>query len=385
MRILHLLKTSNGASWAQRQMRELVKLGHEIHVVLPRGGRLLNEYRRDNINIHFLDINFLPTKAWQFSKMVFSLREIINKLKPDLVHSHFVNTTLVARAALWNTDIPLLFQVPGPLHLENPLISRLGVFLSRNKDYWGASSDFIRKRYLKLGVDKKRLFYAPYSPDISRFIPKDKYQARKSFGFDYNNKFIGMVAYFYPPRFFLGYTRGIKGHEDLIDAVALSLKERNDINCLMVGGPYNNRAKNYMKKVQKYAKEKCESHIIFLGELNDIPEILACLDIAIVPSLSENYGGVGEALLMEIPTIATSVGGIPEIIKHGKTGFLVPKKSPNLIYEYINYIFKNEDEAKKIAKAGRDLILNLFDPCKTAKKISSIYVTIADKNNKFKS
>lgn len=378
MRVLHLVKTSNGASWAERQMMELVKLGHEVHVVLPGKGRLLNEYIKDKVNVHFLDINFLPNKCWLLPKMAFSLKKLINEINPDLVHSHFVNTTLVARIALWKSNIPLLFQIPGPLHLENPIISRLEVFFSRKKDYWCASSDYILNRYIRLGLDYKRIFNVPYPAEVSKFIPKDKNEARKILRFDSNKILVGMVAYFYPPRPFLGYTRGIKGHEDLINAIALCLKKRNDIYCLMVGGPYNKRAKNYMKRVQKYAEEKCGNHVIFLGERNNIPDILACLDIAVVPSLSENYGGVVESLLMEIPTIGTATGGIPELIKNGKTGFLVSPRSPKEIFLSIMSILENLDSAKKIAIEGRKYVLNVFDPLNVASKLSLNYKKILD-------
>jgi len=192
-------------------------------------------------------------------------------------------------------------------------------------------------------------------------------------GFDEKIKLIGMVAYFYPPRPLLGYFRGIKGHEDLIDAFALCLKERSDIKCVIIGGPYGRRAVTYMEKIVAYGKRKCGENIIFMGFRNDVPLILSSLDIALIPSLSENYGGALEALLMEVPTIATSVGGIPEIIQTGHTGFLVKPKSPKDIYEKIIYVLDNEETAKKTAIQGRRLVLNKFNPDETSTLICSIY------------
>ena len=58
MRILHLVKTSVGATWALRQMRELVKLGLEIHVALPPGGHLVSEYEGAGIIVHPLQFDF---------------------------------------------------------------------------------------------------------------------------------------------------------------------------------------------------------------------------------------------------------------------------------------------------------------------------------------
>lgn len=373
MRVLHLVKTAEGATWAERQMRELVKLGLEIHVVLPNEGRLAKQYKKDNIIVHYLNLNFLIKHYWLLPRMVRDLKKLIEQVKPDLVHSHFVNTTLVARFALKKSMIPLLFQVPGPLHLENTLIGKLETLTARKMDYWCSSSKYTFIKYKKIGIKDERIFYAPYSVEVSKFRPKKKLEARKDMGYDENLRIVGMVAYFYPPRLFLGYTRGIKGHEDLIDAIALCLKNKIDLYCLMVGGPYGVRGIGYMNRVKAYAQKKCGTRIRFLGEQENIPNLISCFDVAVVPSLSENYGGVIESLLMEIPTIGTAVGGIPEIIKHFKTGFLVPKKSPEMISKVIEYIFNNEKEAKEIAKEGRKAVLEMFEPESTAKNILNIY------------
>jgi glycosyltransferase involved in cell wall biosynthesis len=275
-----------------------------------------------------------------------------------------------------NYKIPLLFQVPGPLHLENIMTSMIDIYGARKLDYWCASCYWTKQRYLSLGVPSGRVFNVPYGPEIEIFSPVEKNFAREILGLDKDKKIIGMVAYFYPPRFWLGYTRGIKGHEDLIDAMSICLKKRQDIICLMVGGPYNKRAINYMEKVRKYAKNKCDNKILFLGERHDIPLILAALDIVVVPSLSENFGGTVEALLMEKPVIATNVGGIPEIIRDKETGILIPPKSPYNLAKAILYLLENERGSELMGKSGRLLVKQLFDLKKLAKEILLVYQKI---------
>jgi len=143
MRILHLVKTSDGASWAERQMRELVNIGYDIHVALPGEGKLIDKYIQDKIKIHFLDLNVPIKESYKIPFLVSKLKKLVKEIKPDIIHSHFVITTLMARLALKNTRIPLLFEVPGPLHLENPIISRLEIFASRKYDF-GAAHQNIR-------------------------------------------------------------------------------------------------------------------------------------------------------------------------------------------------------------------------------------------------
>ena len=76
-------------------------------------------------------------------------------------------------------------------------------------------------------------------------------------------KLVGMVAYMYSPKKYLGQRRGLKGHEDLIDAFEICLKDDPDIRCVIVGGAWNN-ATGYEQSVRSYAYEKCGDQIIFL-------------------------------------------------------------------------------------------------------------------------
>ena len=55
--------------------------------------------------------------------------------------------------------------------------------------------------------------------------------------------------------------------------------------------------------------------VVFTGHRDDVPDVLASMDVAVQCSLSENYGGTIEALLMERPTVATRVGGMPETVR----------------------------------------------------------------------
>ena len=96
MRTLHLLKTSVGARWALLQLRELMRLGIDCHVVVPRRSRPRAAVRRAGVNVHVLDLNAMPaTPAW--FRAARALRSWWTSQSPDVVHSHFVATTLLMR------------------------------------------------------------------------------------------------------------------------------------------------------------------------------------------------------------------------------------------------------------------------------------------------
>jgi glycosyltransferase involved in cell wall biosynthesis len=192
-------------------------------------------------------------------------------------------------------------------------------------------------------------------------------------------RIVGMVAYMYGPKRYLGQRRGLKGHEDLIDACKILLKNDPNLRCVIVGGPWNT-AVGYEKQLRRYAQRQCGDRVIFLGTRFDIPDLYADFDVAVHPSHSENVGGAVESLLLGIPTIATRVGGFPDLIRDGETGWLVPAKNPLALASAILEVLNNRDEALKRAQSGQRLARDLFDVRNSAAGIKTIYEQILSRS-----
>ena len=369
MKVLHLVKTSVGAIWAYRQMRELANLEVEVHVALPSNGPLLKQYESAGIYIHSIDYD-LKT----FFKTAKRLRQIVEEVKPDIIHSHFVLTTIFMRLTLRKYNIPRIFQVPGPLHLENFVFRNIDLILSQKNDHWIGSCNWTVQKYLQSGISKERLFLSYYGGD-SNFIKKQEGILKATLGLDKNAFVVGMVAYMYAPKRYLGQKRGLKGHEDFIDALALLLNKYPNLYGVCIGGAWDN-AISYEKKVINYAKRKCGNRMIFLGNRNDVPALYGDMDLVVHPSHSENLGGAGESLSLEVPTIATNVGGFPDIIIHNKTGLLINPKAPSELASAIEKFINKDVDIELFKKEGLLLINDMPDVRKTAKEILTIYSNI---------
>lgn len=373
MKVLHLVKTTAGATWALRQIRELVQQGVEVHVTLPDSAGLASQYAAYGATVHILDTDLPVHRPWRWQRTASSIRRLVSHVRPDIIHSHFVGTTLSARLALgMNHSVPRVFHVPGPLHLEHAAFRELDVGTAGPRDHWIGSCKWTCERYLASGVDPRRVHLAYYGTDTDQFVPRAEGALRTELGIAASTRVVGMVAYMYAPKRYLGQVRGLKGHEDLIDAVAACLQRGYDIVCVMVGGPWAH-AEAYAKRVRAYGRKRCGSRVVFLGSRNDVPSLYPDFDVAVHPSHSENVGGAGESLLLAVPTIASAVGGLPDLVIPGVTGSLVPRKDPDALASAICAMLDDPKGARRMASQGRELALRMLNVQKSVLDVLACY------------
>jgi glycosyltransferase involved in cell wall biosynthesis len=179
----------------------------------------------------------------------------------------------------------------------------------------------------------------------------------------------------YAPKRYLGQARGLKGHEDLIDAIALCLSRGKDVACVFAGSAWNG-AVRYEERVRAYGRKRLGERAIFLGSRRDVPQIYRDFDVAVHPSHSENAGGAVESLLAAVPTVATSVGGLPDVIIPGETGWLVPPRSPSRLADAILEVLADPVRAGEMARRGQERVRAMFDVSKNACEVARIYSAI---------
>jgi len=115
---------------------------------------------------------------------------------------------------------------------------------------------------------------------------------------------------------------------------------------------------------------------MFLGPRDDVPDLYPDMDVAVHPSHSENVGGAAESLLLCVPTIATAVGGLPDVVIEGETGWLVPPRRPDQLASAILAALRDPIRAGDMAARGRELATRLLDVKRNAQEILEIYETV---------
>lgn len=383
MRVLHVVKTADGAQWAALQAQVLTRCGIQVHVALPSAvGEMIALWCQAGIIIHELDCSLSLKTPWLFAERAKAIRRLIAQVQPDLIHSHFVTTTLMLRLTLGREHpIPRLFQVPGPLHLEHALY-RLGeIATAGTSDFWIASSNYTRQLYLASGVPASRVFLSYYGTLIKQnntILSNHRIRSR----FPSDACIIGNINYMYPPKWYLGQTKGLKRHEDVIDALGIICQKRADVVGVLVGGEWG-RGRKYEQQLRRRAYRVAGERIILPGRIqyNGAADLWQEFDVAVHVPISENCGGVVEPLLAGVPTIASRVGGLPEVVIDGKTGWLVPPENPAQLANTILQVLDNPEQAQDRAQRGKQLVTQMFDVNRTGKEISQIYQAVLSKSS----
>lgn len=383
MKVLHVVKTAVGAGWVYQQVRVLRSLGIHVVVALPSTTEgFAPLYKRAGATVVRVNLNFRAQHLWRVPAVVKACRQLIREVKPDVVHSHHVGTAFALRVAIGKeSGVPHIFQVPGPLHLEQGAFAVLDRWLAGSNDYWIATCQWTRRKYIELGVEPRRVFLAYAGTDWEPFAGGRTGRLRKELGISDGVPLIGMVSYMYAPVWFLGQRRGLKGHEDFMAALALARNVRPEIRGAIIGGAWGD-ATWYEERLRKLGARACNGALTFCGHRTDVPTIYPDLDLAVVPSHSENCGGALEPLLSGIPVVATNVGGLPDLIEPGTTGWLVSPRDSKALAGAMLDALRNPEEARRRAIEGRERARSLFDIGKVGREVAAIYEEVLSRSAK---
>jgi glycosyltransferase involved in cell wall biosynthesis len=374
MKVLHVVKTAVGASWVYHQVRVLRSLGIQIVVALPSDtDGLAPRYRQAGAEVVRAEFDFPADAPWRFPAPVQTCRDLVRQIRPDLIHTHHVGTTLTVRLALGKkSPIPRVFQVAGPLHLEHSLFANLDIYTAGPQDRWVATCEWTRRKYHQLGIPSNRVFLSYSGTDTRLFRETRTGHLRRELDISKETPLVGLVCYIYAPKWYLGQSRGLKGHEDFFAALRGVRELRPEIRGVVIGGAWG-RAAWYEKRLRKLGARICGGSLTFLGTRTDVPALYADLDLAVVPSHSENVGGAVESLLSGVPVVATNVGGLPDLIQENRTGFVVPPRNPKALATAISAALDDRDEARRRTMNGQTLARSLFDVERTGREVAGIY------------
>ncbi|MCK4794667.1 MAG: glycosyltransferase [Desulfobacteraceae bacterium] len=345
---------------AENQMYTLIShlSGHacSCHVFVLQQGGSFNRY------IHELGVptydgglqkSDLVRAPWKLIRAEWRLLRIIFRVKPVIVHSFLPLVTFMGALAGRMAKVPLVITSRRALgkHQERHILLRPFDLLANrlshrvtvnSKAVW---EDTVHRDY----IDPGKLVLIHNGVD---FIPFDsakpfRKEVRKKLGIRSREKVIIIVANLIP----------YKGHSDLLEAAQVVLKNIPQVVFLLVGDD-----RGIGRDLKEMATDLgIAAKVKFLGLRHDIPQLLAASDLSVLPSHEEGFSNVIlESMAAGLPIVATNVGGNPEAIEDGVTGWLVPPKNPTAMAEKIVDLLNDPQRARSWGKKGRKRVGETF-------------------------
>jgi len=391
LRIAQVAAARENCQWLVDLSRDLAARGYEVVAIVDDAhGELANRLTEAGIRVCAAPMLFatdrdrgrLPFFALQIPIATVRLARILRREQIDIVHSHIFISVFIARLAAALARTRHVAMIPGPRHLEAPLTRMADRLTWRLDDVTVAGCRYTHDLYATLGANAERLTTIYYGADAERFDPAraDGAAVRRALGLGVDTPLVTLVAHFYAPTSGAQTPertrgRGLKGHDDFLNAARIIATRMPEVRFVLAGAGVMDRGETFRQQLINECRGDAllRHRVLFTGHHHDIPSLLAASDVSVQCSLTENLGGTIEALLMESPVVATRVGGMPESVRDGETGLLVPPSDPDALAAAILRLLNDRDEAAAFGRAGRRLMLERFTWQRTVDDVEQVY------------
>jgi glycosyltransferase involved in cell wall biosynthesis len=371
---------SGAGGGAQSSVRNLVaRLDHDrfdTEVVALSDGPAVRWLRAVGITTHVID-------ETDDDVAQAALLELFRRRPPDIVHNHMYRAEVVgtrAAVALADVGLPRPYVI-GTVHssrvrseADKALMRRLTPQMDR---LIAVSKAIVAK------IEAEGRTGAPVE-QIYNGVDLEKYSQTEAcctlpeeYGFPEGTPLVGVVARLEPE----------KGHATLLEAWPTVLAKMPNARLLIVGEGSQRELLEAQAESLDLLGERCSGDrcvgtrkarpgatVLFTGLRDDVPNVTAALDVAVLPSYREAQGlAILEAMALRRPVVATAVGGVPEMIVNGKTGLLVEPHDAVALGNAIALVLNDHPLADMLARAGHDYVVTNFSIEHMVDAVARIY------------
>lgn len=336
--------------------KTLAQRDHEIHFIsssLP--------FRLSHVagNIFFHEVNVQSYPLFESPPYTLSLTskmvDIVKHAGLDVLHVHYAiphaTSAVMARQILAREGIslPVVTTLHGTditLIGQDPSFAPVVTWSINESDGVTAVSNYLRQQtYDHFAVDNG-IEVIPNFIDTDRFHRQDKEHFKQALCPN-GEKVIVHVSNFRP----------VKNTKQVVEIFHRVQDETEDVKLLLVGdGPERVPTERKARELGVY------DDIRFLGKQDPIEEILSIADVFLMPSASETFGLAAlEAMACRVPTVVSDVGGLPELVVDGETGYLCPVDDVDAFTDRTRTLLNDQDLHGQMAQAARDRAVETFD------------------------
>lgn len=303
----------------------------------------------------------------------YGLARLMRKLNLDLIHTHGVRANFLGRYATKLTGIPNICTMHSDSRLDygSKLKERAVWFADNIGNSWcngfiGVSRDMSEKLAIR-GIPREKIHTVYNGIDLNEVRSGANPEAtKKKLGIDPKLRLIGTV----------GRLVEVKGHNDMVSALPFIMQKVPEAALLIIG---DGRCLEPLR--QQSENLKIQDRVFLPGRIK-FPwnEMKAC-EIGCFPSINEAIGlALLEFMALEVPIVATNVGGIPEVITKPDYGVLVPPKNPRELANAIINVMTNSEVAKSLGKNGRARVEEQFTTQKMLEETQKVWEMYAKRS-----
>jgi glycosyltransferase involved in cell wall biosynthesis len=305
------------------------------------------------------------------------LKSIIKEEKIDLLHIHVWNPASGRFALLAGkrTKTPTITTEHDPFKInplkdiiKKALLRKTQRIITVSKQNQHILQDLYPDQKHKISVIHNGIDTTWWKSQIISFGTKDRTNIRQDLFQADTKTLVGLTVAELHPR---------KGLHFLLRAIQnllaqLPAKKADNLRFVIAGEGHQREA---LEKLIE--KRNLQNHVILLGQRKNIPQLMKSADFFVLPSVREAFGLVNlEAMISNLPIIATKAGGIPEIIEDNKTGLLVPTENETKLAQAIKKLISSKPLRDRLAKNAKKTVEKTFDAKVMAKKYERIYKSI---------
>lgn len=296
----------------------------------------------------------------------FRLARSFRETRPDVIHTRNVESFYYGFLGAKLAGIKwIVHSEHGRKFDDRPIRFRVQRWFSAHTQALFAVSKQLKNDIvMHVGIPEQRIHVLPNGVDLERFGSSDRTAVRRELGLRDTELVIGSVGRLVP----------VKNYSLLLTAVAAL--DRRDLVVVLVG---EGSARASLELLAKSLG--IDQQVRFLGHRDDVWSLLAAMDIFVLPSMNEGMSNtLLEAMASGVASIASDVGGNPEIVSHGLNGYLFASGDALKLTRHLQRLCCDADLRRNLGEAGRAHIVHEFSMQAMIARYEDLYQTTVSKS-----
>lgn len=340
--------------------RSLAQRGHRVTLLCRPNAFIAKQLAGDNVEIVTSDMHRWPLDELRRIACLCRERDI------QIIHTH------MTRAHNFGVFLRRFAHIPCVATAHTHLIQPQWMFNDHVIAVSDATGQFQRSRSR---VRAERIETVHGFMDFGRFAnvgEEARRETRKALGIDEETPLLAIIGDIIPR----------KGLLHLVRALPKIIAAVPNVRLAIVGEP--KRGTEYYEKARAEARKlNVNDHILWLGQRRDVPQIMAALDVYILASLDEMFPvAVLEAMAAGKAIVATRVGGVPESVREGQTGLLVPPENADALADAILKLLMDAPLRSEMGARAREAAQNDFSVESQTPRLEAVFARVIDRSRK---